>query len=68
MLSDLAAKYRGEYAVGKVNVNDCSEIAAKYEIENLPTLVIFKNGESVGRMVGYMNLDDLDKEIARILS
>lgn len=67
VLSDLASKYRGEYGVGKVNVDDCSEIAEKYGIENLPTLIIFKHGKEVSRVIGYMNLDDLKKEILKSL-
>ena len=52
------------YAVGRVNVDDCKEFAEKYHVENLPTLLIFKNGEEVGRVIGYMNPENLDREIA----
>ena len=64
VLSDISAKNRNNYAVGRVNVDDCKEFAEKYHVENLPTLLIFKNGEEVGRVIGYMNPENLDREIA----
>jgi thioredoxin 1 len=36
----------------KVNVDDCSEIAEKYEIQGLPTIKFFKEGEVIGEVVG----------------
>lgn len=64
VLSDLSMKNYGEYAIGRANVDECKDFAEKYHVENLPTLLIFKNGEEVGRVIGYMNPENLDREIA----
>jgi thioredoxin 1 len=40
--------------VAKVNVDDHQEIAARYGIQSIPTLMIFQNGEVVEQMVGTM--------------
>lgn len=65
VLADLAAKYHEEYAVGRINVDDCPALAETYQIENLPTLLIMKHGEEVGRIVGYMNMNALNEEILK---
>ena len=40
--------------VGKVNVDDHQEVAARYGIASIPTLMIFKNGQLVERIVGAL--------------
>ncbi len=40
--------------IAKVNVDDEQELAAKYGIRSIPTLIIFKNGEKVEQMVGVL--------------
>lgn len=67
ILSDLAAKHHEEYAVGKINVDECAELAAEYRIENLPTLLLMKHGQEVGRITGYKNLTTLNEEIIKKL-
>lgn len=67
VLSDISAKYRGRYAIGRVNVDDCKNFAEKHHVENLPTLLIFKQGAEVGRVIGYRTPENLDREIADIL-
>jgi thioredoxin 1 len=38
--------------IGKCNVDDCDELPVKYGIRSIPTLLFFKNGELVDRLVG----------------
>jgi len=58
MLSPIVDQISEEMAdkvtVVKCNVDDCDEIAAKYRIMNIPTLIFFRNGEMVDRTVGLM--------------
>ena len=45
-------EYEGRAVVGKVDVDANQEFAAKYGVRNIPTVLIFQNGEVVGRQVG----------------
>ena len=48
----VAKEYEGKVAVVKCNVDDCEDIAVQYGIRNIPTLIFFKDGEPVDRLVG----------------
>ena len=45
IVDELQADYEGKAVVGKVNVDDEQEIAAKYGIRNIPTILFFKDGD-----------------------
>ena len=47
------ANERGDITVGKVNVDDDSALAMKYNVVSIPTLIVFKNGKEQSRIVGY---------------
>ena len=49
---ELASEYEGRVVVGKVDVDNNQEFAAKYGVRNIPTVLVFKDGEVVGRQVG----------------
>ena len=51
-IASVAEEFDGRAVVGKCNVDECREIPVKYGIRNIPTLLFFKNGELVGRLVG----------------
>ncbi|RMG85616.1 MAG: thioredoxin [Bacteroidetes bacterium] len=53
IVEELAEEYEGKVKVGKVNVDDNSEISFKYGIRSIPTLLILKNGEVVAKQVGF---------------
>ena len=52
VVEELSGDYDGKAVVGKVNVDNNPEISAKYGIRNIPTVLIFKNGEIVDKQVG----------------
>lgn len=51
---DEIAKSETHIAVGKVNVEEEKELATKYRVRSIPTMVIFKNGKEVTRLVGFL--------------
>jgi thioredoxin 1 len=51
-LHELAAANAGKVKFVKVNVDDCQQIAGQYQIESIPTVMIFHRGEAVDRFVG----------------
>ena len=52
IVNELATDFEGRAVVGKVDVDAENEIAAQFGIRNIPTLLIFKNGEVVHKQVG----------------
>ncbi|WP_315500254.1 thioredoxin [Capnocytophaga gingivalis] len=52
VIEEIATEYEGRVVVGKVDVDSNQEYAAKYGIRNIPTVLVFQNGEVVGRQVG----------------
>ena len=52
IIEDLSSEYDGKALVGKVDVDANQEFAAKYGVRNIPTVLVFKDGEVVGRQVG----------------
>ena len=47
------AKERDDILVGKINVDDEGKLAMTFGIDSIPTLIIVKNGEIAGKLVGY---------------
>ncbi len=54
VLDEIAEQYNGKLKVVKVNADDNKEIVKENSISGLPTLLVFKNGQAVERMVGLM--------------
>ena len=52
IIDEISTEYDGKAVVGKVDVDANQEFAAKYGVRNIPTVLIFKDGEVVGRQVG----------------
>jgi thioredoxin 1 len=52
VIDEIHGEYEGKAVVGKVDVDANQEFASKYGVRNIPTVLIFQNGEVVGRQVG----------------
>ena len=52
VIEELSGDFQGKAVVGKVDIDSNQEFAAKYGVRNIPTVLIFQNGEVVGRQVG----------------
>ena len=55
VIEELAGMYEGRAKVGKLNVDLNEEIAMKYGVMSIPTLLVIKNGQVVGKMVGVQS-------------
>ncbi len=51
-IEQLVAQYEGRAVVSKVNIDRHSELAGRYGIQSIPTILFFKDGQEVGRLVG----------------
>ena len=63
VIEELAKEYEGRLKVCKMNVDEAPNTASNYKIMSIPTLVIFKGGEEVERMVGVMPKPDIAAKI-----
>ena len=52
IMDQLTTEYEGKATIVKVDVDSNQEFAAKYGVRNIPTVLVFKGGEVVGRQVG----------------
>ncbi len=68
IVEELAGEYEGKLAVRKLDVDENGGIAAKFSIMSIPTLGIFRGGELVERIVGYMPKEQLKKRIDAVLT
>ena len=66
VLNDVAEEITGNVHVGKLNVEHNQAIAAKYNIRNIPTMVLYNNGKEINRFVGAKSKDFLIKQINMI--
>ena len=62
-VEELADEYHGRLIVGKVNVDDNPSTATKFGIRGIPTLLLFKNGKVVQKLVGVKSKNEIKKII-----
>jgi thioredoxin 1 len=67
VVEDIAKDYVGKIAFGKLNVDQNRMVATQYGIMGIPTLLVFKNGQLVDRIVGAMPRERLEPRITRHL-
>lgn len=63
IMDELASEYEGRAKVGKINVDEQRELAEKYRIMSIPTVMLFKNGEIIEKIVGARTKADFAKMI-----
>ena len=63
ILEELASELGDSAKICKVNVDNNSEVAGKYEIRAIPTILVFKNGEVADTIVGLTSKDDLKAKL-----
>jgi thioredoxin 1 len=54
LLEELAAEYQGRLKVAKLNVDDNQQTAASFGVRNIPTLIAFKEGKAVEKLIGLV--------------
>jgi thioredoxin 1 len=65
-IEQLATEYEGRVIIGKVDAEQCPEVAAKYEVRNVPTFLFIKGGELVNKEIGA-NKSALTKKLEALL-
>ena len=63
IVEDFAREYEGKLKVAKVDVDDNQNLAMKFSIMSIPMLGVFKGGQLVERIVGYMPKGELKRRV-----
>lgn len=67
IISEMAQKYDGKIAVGKCDVEDNDELAAEFGIRNIPTVLFFKDGQVVDKLVGAVPKQKFEEKFEALL-
>lgn len=61
VIHDIAEEFDGRIKVGKVNVDEEMELAQKFQIDSIPTVILFKDGKPVRTSVGFRSKEDMKR-------
>jgi thioredoxin 1 len=67
IVEELADEYEGKVKFVKLNTDENPQVAGKYGIRSIPTLLVFKGGQPVGQIVGFRPKSDLEKRLQEVL-
>ena len=67
VLDELSAKYEGQVTFVKVNVDNDPEVAQRFGVMSIPTLITFKDGQKVKQVAGFQPKPMLEKMISELL-
>lgn len=67
VIEELAAEYAGKVKIGKLDVDNNTQSAAKFRVMSIPTIVIIKNGEVLDTVVGVVSKEELVAKLEKAL-
>lgn len=67
IVSEMAEKYDGKIVVGKCDVEENEDLAAEFGIRNIPTILFFKNGEVVDKLIGAQSKEKFIEKFEALL-
>lgn len=68
ILTEIAKEKADVLTIGKLNVDDNQQVAASYQITGIPTMILFKSGQPVERIVGALPKADIETALAAHLN
>ncbi len=68
VVEEIAKEYQGKAKVGKLNTDEASDIASKFGIRSIPTLLFFKNGAVVQQLVGAYPKSKISEKLESALA
>jgi thioredoxin 2 len=67
VLEQLASEYAGRLKIAKLNVDENPVTASQFGIQSIPTMLVFKNGKQVNKLVGAMPKQEIERHLGAIL-
>ena len=68
IVAGLSETFRDKCKVGKCNIDENMELAGRYRIMSIPTILIFKHGEAVSTTIGAVGKSELEEKIKQVLA
>jgi thioredoxin 1 len=68
IVEELAGTYNGKVKFGKLNVDDYPQVASQFRVMNIPTLILFKNGAEVDRIIGVSPKEELARRVEKLIA
>jgi thioredoxin 1 len=67
IMEQLAAEYTGKLKIGKLDIDENNELAIKFGVRSIPTMLFFKGGQPVDKMVGAVPKAQIIQRLGQIL-
>jgi thioredoxin len=67
ILDQLASEYAGQIKVGKMNIDQNALTASQYDIMSTPTMILFKNGKQINKLLGAVSKEEIEKHLRYVL-
>lgn len=67
IIDELSEEYEGKAIIGKIDIDSNQQYAAQFGVRNIPTVLVFKDGELVDRKVGVSSKNDYSEAIDKLI-
>lgn len=67
IVDELSEKFKGKIKFGKVNVEDNSKLAQKFNVSSIPNMILFKDGKPIKQFIGSMTSEDFEEKLRKFL-
>jgi thioredoxin 1 len=67
ILDEIATEHAGKLRIGKLNVDDNPDVARRYGVMSIPTLIVFRDGQEAARIIGAKGKGQLLQELSAFL-
>ncbi len=61
VMEDVSEKYKRKYLFYQIDIDSAEDLAEKYNVGSVPTLIVFKKGKEIGRTSGFMEMEEVEK-------
>lgn len=65
VIDKIAEAYEGQISVGKLNIDNYPDLAVKYKVMSIPTLILFNNGEKAESVIGLVDQSEVENMIKK---
>lgn len=66
IVEELSGEYEGKVKIGKLDVDANPTVAGKYGVQSIPTLIFFKGGEAVDKVMGFQSKEALKEKLDKL--